>query len=89
MIRVRIETWPQGERAGMRVERELVVINDETGDEFEGNYVAAVSSDGGFKPPIPTTSLPADAHRTTRILAHDRRTGIGPLVRKAMEALLG
>ncbi len=89
MIKVRIETWPQGNRGGMRVEREIVIVNDETGDELKGNYVAAVSRDGGFATPVIGTALPPDAFKQTRILGHDRRTGVGPLVRKAMEALLG
>lgn len=89
MIRLRIEVWPCGDRRNSRIAHDLIIASDCTGDELEGNYVAAISGPGGFAEPTPTTHLPSDTVKTTRILGHDRRTGIGPLVRKAMEVLGG
>jgi hypothetical protein len=87
MIRILLEEWPHGDRRNARCLRELIVINDQTGTELEGNYVAAISGNDGFAEPIPTLHLPPDALKTTRIFGHDRRTGIMPLVRKALEVL--
>lgn len=87
MIRLLIEVWPEGDRSSARRLREIVIRNDQTGTDLEGNYVAAISNDEGFAEPIPTTHLPTDAFKTTRIFGHDPRTGIMPLLRKALEVL--
>ncbi len=74
MIVIKVELWPFGDEEKVKELAKLHIVNDDTGDNFLGNYVVSNLKPGG------TTEM-------AKIYEHPRRLGVLHLVAAALKRL--